>query len=91
MALFGFEFTIVSSIPLATELQPDARARFLAWMVVAMSAGRGLGAAIGPLLFGAFGLTGPAFAAVVANVIAAILLFGWVRDRGTVAAGSNGR
>ncbi len=91
VALFGFEFTIVSSIPLATELQPDARARFLAWMVVAMSAGRGLGAAIGPLLFGAFGLTGPALAAVVANVIAAILLFGWVRDRGTVAAGSNGR
>lgn len=80
VALFGFEFTIVSSIPLATELQPETRARFLAWMVVAMSAGRGIGAAAGPVLFGAFGLAGPALAAVAANVVAGILLLLWVRE-----------
>lgn len=80
IALFGFEFTIVSSIPLASELVPTSRARFLAWMVVAMSLGRGLGAALGPSLFIALGLTGPAVVAVVADVLAAGLLVAWVRE-----------
>jgi MFS transporter, DHA1 family, inner membrane transport protein len=81
VALFGFEFTIVSAIPLATELQPERRAQFLAWMVVAMSAGRGLGAAIGPLLFGASGMAGPALAAVAADVVAGVLLVSFVNER----------
>lgn len=81
IALFGFEFTIVSSIPLASELQPMARARYLAWMVVAMSIARGVGAAIGPMLFGEFGLPGPALAAVVADILAIVVLVGWVRER----------
>ena len=81
IALFGFEFTIVSSIPLATELVPSARARYLAWMVVSMSLARGLGAAIGPVLFRSFGLPGPAVAAVIADVIAAIVLVTWVREQ----------
>lgn len=80
VALFGFEFTIVSSIPLATELQPASRARFLAWMVVAMSIGRGVGAATGPLVFGAVGLPGPALISVAADLIAAVILFAWVRE-----------
>jgi MFS transporter, DHA1 family, inner membrane transport protein len=79
-ALFGFEFTIVSSIPLATELQPHRRARFLAWMVVAMSAGRGVGAAAGPFLFAASGVTGPAVCAVAADIAAAALLMAWVHE-----------
>jgi predicted MFS family arabinose efflux permease len=74
IALFGFEFTIVSSIPLASELVPRARARYLAWMVVAMSLARGIGAAIGPILFRSFGLPGPASAAVAADILAAIIL-----------------
>ena len=81
-ALFGFEFTIVSSIPLASELMPLARARYLAWMVVAMSLTRGLGAAVGPILFDSFGLPGPAFAAVAADIVAAVVLVTWVRERG---------
>lgn len=80
VALFGFEFTIVSSIPLASELVPSARARYLAWMVVAMSLARGLGAAVGPSLFDSFGLPGPAIAAVVADIIAAVILVVWVRE-----------
>jgi predicted MFS family arabinose efflux permease len=80
IALFGFEFTIVSSIPLASELVPTARARYLAWMVVAMSLARGLGAAVGPNLFDTFGLPGPAIAAVLADVIAAVVLVALVRD-----------
>jgi predicted MFS family arabinose efflux permease len=81
IALFGFEFTIVSSIPLATELVPSARARYLAWMIVAMSFARGLGAAVGPNLFESFGLPGPAIAAVVADILAAAVLITWVRER----------
>jgi predicted MFS family arabinose efflux permease len=81
IALFGFEFTIVSSIPLASELQPSARARYLAWMVVAMSLARGIGAATGPSLFQTFGLSGPAFVAVAADVFAMVVLVGWVREQ----------
>ncbi len=81
VALFGFEFTIVSSIPLASELQPLTRARYLAWMVVAMSLARGIGAATGPILFREFGLPGPALAAVTVDVLAMVLVLVWVRER----------
>jgi len=91
LALFGFEFTIVSSIPLATELQPESRARFLAWMVVAMSIGRGIGAAVGPQLFGAVGLPGPAMAAVVADVLAGVLLVAWVREGSDALSDARGQ
>jgi predicted MFS family arabinose efflux permease len=80
LGLFGFEFTIVSSIPLATELEPTTRARYLAWTVVAMATGRGIGAALGPILFGSLGLAGPAIAAVAANMAAAVVLVAWVRE-----------
>jgi predicted MFS family arabinose efflux permease len=75
VAFFGFEFTIVSSIPMASELMPKSRARYLAWMIVAMSLARGVGAAVGPLLFERFGLVGPAAAAVV-SVLAATAVLG---------------
>jgi predicted MFS family arabinose efflux permease len=80
LALFGFEFTIVSSIPLASELMPTSRARYLGWMVVSMSLARGIGAAVGPYLFDSFGMAGPAIAAAAADVIAAIVLIGSVRE-----------
>jgi predicted MFS family arabinose efflux permease len=86
LGLFGFEFTIVSSIPLATELEPTTRTRYLAWTVVAMATGRGIGAAIGPILFGSLGLAGPAIVAVAANILAAVVLVAWVRERSELAA-----
>jgi predicted MFS family arabinose efflux permease len=79
-ALFGFEFTIVSSIPLASELMPMSRARYLGWMVVSMSLARGIGAAVGPILFDSYGLAGPAIAAASADVVAAIVLITRVRE-----------
>jgi len=79
-ALFGFEFTIVSSIPLASELMPMSRARYLGWMVVSMSLARGIGAAVGPILFDSYGLAGPAMAAMAADVLAAIVLITRVRE-----------
>ena len=80
LALFGFEFTIVSSIPLASELMPLSRARYLGWMVVSMSLARALGAAIGPLLFDSYGLAGPAIAAVAADIVAATVLVIFVHE-----------
>ena len=80
LALFGFEFTIVSSIPLASELMPASRARYLAWMVVSMSLARSVGAAVGPYLFDAFGLAGPAVAAVAADLLAAVVLIRGVHE-----------
>ena len=80
VSIFGFEFTLVSAIPLATEVAPSARARYLAWMVVAIGIARGVGAAVSPLLFRSFDLTGPAIAALAADVLALGVLIVWVRD-----------
>jgi predicted MFS family arabinose efflux permease len=53
-----FEFTVVSSIPLMTEVVPHARATFMAIVVAAMAIGRAVGALIVPLLFGTGSLGG---------------------------------
>jgi predicted MFS family arabinose efflux permease len=80
IALMGFEFTIVSSFPLASEIAPHGRTRYLSLTIVAMGLGRAIGAAAGPSLFGALGLTGPVVMAVAADLVAALLLLAWVRD-----------
>jgi len=48
----SFEFTIVSSIPLMTELLPTARATMLAFNVAAVSLGRAIGDLLAPRLYG---------------------------------------
>lgn len=76
IAYFGFELAIVSGIPYATELHPHARARFLAWLVVAWAVGRSLGAAVGPWLFSGYGLATLALIAAILNVVAAGVFVG---------------
>ncbi len=44
----AFEFTLVSSIPLMTEVMPNARATFMSAYIAAMAFGRALGAIILP-------------------------------------------
>lgn len=80
VALLAFEFTIVSAIPLASEMAPQGRARYLSLTIVAMSIGRALGAFAGPRLFVAVGLAGPAIGAALANVAALALLVAVVRE-----------
>ncbi|MEZ0395067.1 MAG: MFS transporter [Anaerolineales bacterium] len=46
-----FEFTLVSCIPLMTEILPQARATLMAFNVAALSLGRALGALTGPWLY----------------------------------------
>jgi predicted MFS family arabinose efflux permease len=76
----GFEFTIVSSIPLATEVRPEGRTRYLSWMIVATAVGRALGAGIGSPLFGLGGIGVNALVAAAANLFAVLLLWAWVRE-----------
>lgn len=66
-----FEFTLVSSIPLMTEIQPRARATLMAANVAGLSLGRALGAALAPLLYdlGA-GMLASGFAVLGFNALA---------------------
>ncbi len=79
----GFEFTIVSSIPLVTEVRPEGRTRYLSWMIVASGSGRAFAAAGGSPLFSLGGIAANAAVAAMANVVALGLLLAWVRETGT--------
>jgi len=83
LALFGFyitfEFTLVSIIPLMTELVPEARATLMSGNITALSAGRVLGAAAGLALY-SDGLRANALATVLLNLMALALLLTLVRD-----------
>ena len=88
VAFLGFEFLIVSSFPLASELVPGGRGRYLAWLVVAISLGRSVAGAIGPVLFTSIGFGANATAAVVVDLLALTLLRLTVAEPGTLANGS---
>jgi predicted MFS family arabinose efflux permease len=81
LALAGFEFTIVSTFPLASEVRPLARTRFLAILTVGMGLGRAVGAWVGPYLYEKSGLTANTLVAAAANLVALVLLLGWVREQ----------
>lgn len=69
-----FEFSIVSTFPLASELAPAARGTVLALAGTAVGIGRALGATFAGLLFNAFGMVANGWLA--AALIAAGLLLG---------------
>jgi len=69
----SFEFTLVSCIPLMTEILPGARATLMSFNVAALSLGRALGALIAPLLYG-FGFPIVTLGAVVFNIFALLAL-----------------
>jgi predicted MFS family arabinose efflux permease len=68
-----FEFSLVSIIPMMTELVPGARATMMAANVAAFQAARALGALAGPRLFD-YGLIAVVGTAAVLNVIAVVIL-----------------
>ena len=76
LAFFGFEFAIVSALPLATEVAPAARTRFLALVVVALSGSRAVAAAIAPPLFSWGGFAANSTASAIAGALALAMLFG---------------
>lgn len=75
-----FEFALVASIPLMTEILPEARTTLMATNVSSLSAGRALGAFIGPLIFGTFGLLGTGITAAAFDAVIIILLLFAIRQ-----------
>jgi predicted MFS family arabinose efflux permease len=69
----GFEFTIVSSLPLMSEIFPAARATVMALTIACFSLGRALGAAIAPWLYN-LGFLFNLIAAIAMVIIGFILL-----------------
>lgn len=69
----SFEFMLVTSMPLMTELVPGARATFMSGYVASFSAGRALGAWLGPALF-SYGLLANGLAAAGVFLLAIVVL-----------------
>ncbi|HUG75195.1 MAG TPA: MFS transporter [Acidimicrobiia bacterium] len=80
VVFIAFEITVVSALPLATEVVPHARARFLALIIVAVSIGRAIGAAAGPLVYKSGGMPANALVAAATMLIALVLIVRWVRE-----------
>jgi len=70
---FTFEFTLVSSIPLMTEILPNARATLMASNVASHSLGRALGALIATTLY-AQGIHLNSIASIVLNLLGLLCL-----------------
>jgi predicted MFS family arabinose efflux permease len=72
-----FEFTIVSGIPLMSEIMPSARATMLASHMAILAMGRALGDLVAPTLFNQSiipGIAANAAAAIVFNLLALLAL-----------------
>ena len=81
VAYFGFELTIVSSIPLMTEIVPGARARFLAMVQVSGQAARAVGAAVGPALFSRGGMLANGLTSAIIDITALVILLRLVHEQ----------
>jgi predicted MFS family arabinose efflux permease len=80
VAFLGFEYTIVSGLPFATEVRPLARARYLGLIQAAMALARAGAAAIGNPLFDAGGIWVNGLAAAGVNLVALGLLWRLVQE-----------
>jgi predicted MFS family arabinose efflux permease len=76
----AFEFTIVASIPLITELVPEARGAVMSANVAFHAAGRMLGVPLGSYLFG-LGFLWNGVAASVLNLVTLGVIILFVRER----------
>ena len=75
LALFylTFEYTVVSMLPVMSEILPQARATLLAFYAASFSVGRAFGSLVSPLLYG-LGFTAVALAAAGLNAVAFLFL-----------------
>lgn len=80
IALLGFEVAIVAAIPIVSEVQPQARSRFLAFGGVAMFGGRAVAAGAGPWLFSRTGIAGNAYGSAALHLLALVLLWWLVHE-----------
>jgi predicted MFS family arabinose efflux permease len=83
LVVLTFEFTIVSMLPLVSELAPDARGTLMAVNVAAMSFGRMVGSLCGPRLWSQRGLRANAVVAGGLVLVALLILGLSVREKST--------
>ena len=76
----SFEFTIVSCLPLLTEVLPEARASLMAANVAAFALGRAAGSLLAPWLYQRFGFQANTLCALAFN-LAALAVLGFIRIR----------
>ncbi|HEX9011933.1 MAG TPA: MFS transporter [Anaerolineaceae bacterium] len=76
----SFEYTILASLPLITEIFPSARGTLMALTVSAFFLGRALGALAAAPLYQGWGIAANALAAIALNLLGLALLR-WVRVR----------
>jgi len=71
---FSFEFSIVSCMPMMTEVLPEARATLMAFNIAFISFGRAIGAPLSTLLYH-FSISAVTIGAVAFNLIALLALY----------------
>jgi predicted MFS family arabinose efflux permease len=81
LVVLTFEFTIVSMLPLVSELAPDARGTLMAVNVAIMSFGRMVGSLSGPRLWTHWGLWANALVAAGLVLFALLILRTGVREK----------
>lgn len=74
MYFLGFEFSVVSLLPLATSLVPNSPGTGLGWVLGAGTLGRAVMAIVATHLFESYGVRGPALLGSVFGVIGAVLI-----------------
>lgn len=80
LTFLSFEFTIVTSLSLFTEILPGARATMMSSNVAAVSIGRVIGALLGGQVWLAGGLLATGFVSAAATGLALVLLLWGLRD-----------
>jgi len=82
MVIMSLELAVISAIPLATELRPARRSRFLAWFLVAAGIGRIIADLIGPAIFENTDMTAVALTAAGSALAGMGVLFASVEEPG---------
>ncbi len=79
LVFFAFEFTFVATLPLVTELVPNARSQVISLYIALQWGGRSLGALLGGYLFD-FGILWNGILGAALNLTAFAILWIWVKE-----------
>lgn len=79
-SFLGFEFALVSGLPLASELDPDARTRTVGLAYAAMTGARAIGAAGGIALYARHGMSWAGLVGAVVTALAIVVVVRFVEE-----------
>lgn len=83
LAIVSLELAVISGLPIASELRPSRRARFLAWTLVAAGVGRIAADLVGPRVFEIGAMTAVSLTAALSAVTGALVLMTKVKEMGS--------